>query len=349
MVLAAGRGERMRPLTAERAKPTLPVLGVPLLSRLVRHLAAEGIEALAVNAHHGAASIEAAIASAALPNVRLALFHERQQLMGSGGALDAPRGLLAESPCFLLHNADTLVRAPTAALLHALNHAPRDERRIGVLLARPGLTPGLEGAIVVDRDLMVDRVRGREALARETRPLASYLGVGLLRREVLDSVAPNTPSDLFGDVLLPWLRDGWRFAVVWYQGPWLEFTSPRSYLRNVVRAVIGARRDGSVPLPGGDAAIQPTDTGAAFLAEGASAHVGARLAGGVILEREAVVDRGAQLRDALLLPGAVVATGAHLQRVVVDAGVVVPSGSWQDGTLHQIDGRVSFTPFDESA
>ena len=342
MVLAAGRGERMQPLTNSRAKPALPVLGRTLVGRIVRHLSESGIRTLAVNAHHAPETIEAAMRASALAETRIELFVERQQLMGTGGALFAPRALLAETTHFLLHNADTLVRAPVAELYAAA----QGERRLGALLVRRGRTPGYAGAITVQNGLMVDVVRGEQQLAGSELPLATYLGVGVLRREVLQHVQGDAPSDLFGSVLMPWLRDGWTLAVVPYDGPWLEFTSPRSYLVNLRGALSAARRSGTVDLPGGAASALPHACGVSFCADQtATIDCGAQLDGAVVLESGARAERGSFLRDSLLMPNAIASAGAYLDGVVVDAGVQVPAGSFKHGCLvHDDSGNLRFVP-----
>ncbi len=346
MILAAGRGERMQPLTRRRAKPALPLLGSTLVGRIVRHLSQAGIRTLAVNAHHAPETIEAAVRANADTGARIELFVEREQLMGTGGALFAPRMLLGESSHFLLHNADTLVRAPVAELYAAA----QGERRLGALLVRSGPTAGYSGAITIQNGLMVDVIRGAEQIATATLPLATYLGVGILRRDVLQQVRGDIPSDLFGSVLMPWLHEGWKLAVVPYDGPWLEFTSPRSYLANLRRAVSAARKRGAVELPGGRVDVSAHRCGTTFCAdESAAIDCGAELDGAVMLESGAQAQRGSFVRDSLLMPQAVAAAGAYLDGVVVDAGVHVPPGNYKQGCLCLDDnGALSFTPFAEA-
>ena len=130
MVLAAGRGARMAPLTRHRAKPALPLLGVPLLARILRQLDGLGVQTIAVNVHHAPESV-ARVVEAAKVEAEVRLFRE-PVLMGSGGALAGPRDLLATGRCFALLNGDTLCHPPLAAMARVL-----DERRAaGVLLVR---------------------------------------------------------------------------------------------------------------------------------------------------------------------------------------------------------------------
>ncbi|RMG47598.1 MAG: NDP-sugar synthase [Acidobacteria bacterium] len=323
MVLAAGRGVRMRPLTDARAKPTLPVLGMSLLERIVRFLAAEGIRAVAVNAHHAAASVRACLDRCSDLPVQRELFVE-PELMGSGGAFVAPRSLLACSESFLVHNGDTLVRAPVEELAHA---AQRPDT-LGALLVRPGRVPGYRPVLV--RDGRVVGLSG-DAAAQVGEP-ATYLGVAVFRRAVLDAVPPDRPSELFGDVLLPLVARGMRLAAVPYRGPWLEFTSPPDYRRKLVRLVLESRERGSADLPGGPAPCRPVPEGCCFFGEGAVA-ADSRLAGGVVLERGARVI-GSSVSDSVLLEQAQVGPGSRLERAVVAAGSRVSPGTVVRDTVH---------------
>lgn len=339
MVLAAGRGERMRPLTAERAKPTLPVLGRPVLGRILHHLAGLGVRTFAVNAHHGRASIEEVLAAHAPESARVELFPE-ETLMGTGGALAAPAGLLGEEPLFLLHNGDTLADVPLETLAEAASRSGA----IGALLVRPGRRDPYRPVLV--KDGRFARLGGDDAAPGPGEEEATYLGIGVLRREVLERVPRDRPSDLFGDVLLPFLEEGRHLAVVRYEGPWLEFTSPEGYLGTLRRLVHGGRRARRVELPGGPAPVAPRDSGVLFAAAGAEVDVAAALHGAVVVERGARVRRGALVISSVILENAEVPWNVTLERVVVGPGVrLARSGCFRDGVLHRDGNTVCFTPF----
>ena len=341
MILAAGRGERMRPLTALRAKPALPVLGVPLVARILRHLARQGATDFAINAWHAPESIEAACAHAGLAPESVAYFPE-PELMGTGGALAAPAERLAAAPHFLLHNGDTLLAAPVAALVAAAATAS-----LGALLVRPGPDTRYNPVRVAG-----GRFLGLGMAHHGTETEATYLGVALLARALLDRVPRDRPSELFRDLLLPAIAEGGTLAVVPYGGPWIEFTSPGRYRAHCCSlALAGSAALGG--LVGGDAMVTSTGTphGARFvLAEGASVDPGAILDGGVVLEAGARIGRGASITGSVLLEGAEVAGGALLWQTVVMPGTRVPPGAaFRDGVVladgEDLPGPVRCVPF----
>jgi NDP-sugar pyrophosphorylase family protein len=325
MILAAGRGERMRPLTADRAKPALPVLGVPLVARILRHLAGQGVSEFSVNAWHAPESIGEACARAGLRRESVTLFPETE-LMGTGGALAAPAARLAAAPRFLLHNGDTLLAAPVAALLEGASSSS-----LGALLVRKGGDTRYSPVRVAN-----GRFLGLGMARDGSESEATYLGVALLARTVLERVPQGRPSELFHDILLPAIADGGTLAVVLYDGPWIEFTSPARYRAHCCSlALAGSAAIGG--LIGGEASVTRTGTpyGARFvLADGAGVDPGAVLDGGVVLEAGARAGRGASITGSVLLEGAEAAAGSMLWQTVVMPGTRVPSGAaFRDGVV----------------
>ena len=106
MVMAAGLGKRMRPLTASRPKPLIDVAGRSLLDRALDHVAAAGVEHAVVNAHYFADQIEAAVRARKTPT-RIDVSDERTLLLETGGGIVNALPLL-EGPAFYTINADNM-------------------------------------------------------------------------------------------------------------------------------------------------------------------------------------------------------------------------------------------------
>jgi len=105
MVLAAGFGKRMRPLTATRPKPLVEVGGVTLLDRALDRLAAAGVACAVVNVHYFAGQIEAHLAGRTAPKVTVS--DERAALLETGGGVAKALPLLAADPFYVI-NSDNL-------------------------------------------------------------------------------------------------------------------------------------------------------------------------------------------------------------------------------------------------
>lgn len=106
MVMAAGLGKRMRPLTATRPKPLIEVAGRSLLDRALDGVAAAGIEHAVVNTHYFADQIEAAVKTRKAPT-RIDLSDERTQLLETGGGITKALPLL-QGEAFYTINADNM-------------------------------------------------------------------------------------------------------------------------------------------------------------------------------------------------------------------------------------------------
>lgn len=110
MLFAAGRGERLRPLTDTTPKPLLPVAGVPLIERQIEALARGGVRDVVINLHHLGEQIEAHLGDGSRLGVRIRYSWEDRKLETGGGLLQA-LPLLGDGPIWLL-NGDVLMDLP---------------------------------------------------------------------------------------------------------------------------------------------------------------------------------------------------------------------------------------------
>lgn len=117
MVLAAGLGKRMRPLTATRPKPLVEVAGITLLDRALDHLAAAGVASAVVNVHYFAEQVEAHVAGRSAPAVTIS--DERGVLLETGGGVANALSLLDADPFYVV-NSDNLWVDGSIDTLHLL-------------------------------------------------------------------------------------------------------------------------------------------------------------------------------------------------------------------------------------
>lgn len=127
MVLAAGLGERMRPLTEKMPKPLVPVSGKPLIEHVLDKLESAGVQTAVVNVHYLADQIEKRLATRGKP--RIVFSDERAKLLGTGGGVVKALPLLGNEPFFHL-NSDSIwidgVRPNLQRLAAAFNPARMD-------------------------------------------------------------------------------------------------------------------------------------------------------------------------------------------------------------------------------
>lgn len=143
MVLAAGYGQRMRPLTLTRPKPLIEVAGKALIDYGFERLRAAGVETAVVNVHYLPEQIEAWAARQSMP--RIIISDERGEILDTGGGIAHALPLLGEAPFFVI-NSDSFWVDEGEPALDRLRAAWDDERMDCLLLLSPiARTVGYDG------------------------------------------------------------------------------------------------------------------------------------------------------------------------------------------------------------
>lgn len=219
MVLAAGLGKRMRPITATTPKPLVAVGGKPLIDFSLDRLAEAGIERVVVNVHHLADRIEAHLAKRASPAIVIS--DEREELLETGGALKKALPLLGAAP-FLVLNSDSLwIEGPQPNLRRFMDAWDPQRMDILLLVAATATSVGYDGR--GDFAMNADgRLRRRQE--REITPFV-YAGVSILKPEVL----AGTPDGPFSaNLLYDRALAAGRLYGLRLDGQWLHVGDPQS-------------------------------------------------------------------------------------------------------------------------
>jgi MurNAc alpha-1-phosphate uridylyltransferase len=137
MILGAGLGTRMRPLTDTMPKPLVPVGGKPLINHVLDRLAASGVETAVVNVHHFAEQIEQHLKPRRAP--KIVISDERDGLLGTGGGVVKALPLLGDAPFFHV-NSDTLWIDGVKSNLDRLGEAFDPAQMDALLLLAPTAT-----------------------------------------------------------------------------------------------------------------------------------------------------------------------------------------------------------------
>jgi MurNAc alpha-1-phosphate uridylyltransferase len=180
MVLAAGRGERMRPLTDRIPKPLISVAGKPLIDHVLDRLAAAGVERAVVNVHYLADLIERHLAGRKAP--RITISDERKELLDTGGGVVKALGELGGGPFFHV-NSDTLWIDGVQPNLQRLAEAFDPDSMDALLLLAPSISSiGYGGR--GDYSMAADGRLTRRA-EREVAPFV-YAGAAVFRPEMFE-------------------------------------------------------------------------------------------------------------------------------------------------------------------
>jgi len=211
MVLAAGLGTRMRPLTDKLPKPLVAVGGKPLINHVLDRLAAVEVETAVVNVHHLADQLEQHLQPRRTP--KIVISDERDAVLGTGGGVAKALPLLGPAPFFLV-NSDTLWIDGVKSNLERLAAAFRPGRMDALLLLAPTATSvGYSGR--GDFSMAPDgRLRRRNE--RDVVPFV-YAGIAILSPDLFKD-APSgafTLTELFDRAIEQERLFGLRLEGVW--------------------------------------------------------------------------------------------------------------------------------------
>lgn len=296
ILLAAGEGKRLRPLTDEVAKPAVPLLDVPLGSFGLAALTASAAPVL-VNGSHKTRELETALRS--VVPTGWDLFDEGADGYGTAGTVAALSDQIA--PEVIVFNGDLLTDLDVGALL-ATHRAAGAGITLAVREMNSGADLKLSGAQIkgfVDRRRTPDEAGGQ------------YLGVAVIAAEVATRIPRTRPLGLGESVFGPLAARGW-LAAHFHEGYALDVGTIERYVQASSDALHGLAPSPPVPYPG---RIIEVDGGRAYIGPGARAAEGS-LGDGAVVLRGAVVAEGARVERAVVWRDEVVMPGNEVRNAV---------------------------------
>jgi NDP-sugar pyrophosphorylase family protein len=287
MILAAGLGTRLRPLSELRPKPAMPVRGIPLVAYNLALLARHGVTEVAINLHHLPGQIQAAAERYCPPGVRLH-FSIEDRLLDTGGGIRRLAGFLRESDPSLLLAGDMVLDADLTALV--ARHRGQ-ANRVTMLLCEDSRAPSF-GTLGVDGEGRLRRIAQRLDLGGETRA-----GVWVWANAVSPRLFESMPDQEVSVFLHDWVG---RLAQAGASD---------------VRAVVATR---------GECLWEPVGTREEYLRvnleppplsyidpEAMAVAEGARFEPGLVVGGGAIVGEGTRLERAVVWDGEVVPAGTR--------------------------------------
>lgn len=217
MIMAAGMGNRMRPLTDKMPKPLVPFLGKPLIDHALDKLAAAGVSDVIVNLHYKAEMLEAHLKGRARPRIQFS--DERDRLLDTGGGLKKARPLLGEAPIFVM-NSDTVWAEGMSPILDRMKDFWDAEKMDALLMMAPAVTTIGECR---RGDFMMDGL-GRLTRRRETHVAPfMFAGVQIFHPRLLE----GAPEGVFStNILWDKAAEEGRLFGLRLDGVWMHVGTP---------------------------------------------------------------------------------------------------------------------------
>jgi NDP-sugar pyrophosphorylase family protein len=222
MILAAGLGTRLRPLTNVMPKPLLPVAGTPLIVWNLLLLKRHRFQEVIINLHHLGPMIEQALGDGARFGLRLQYSHEAV-ILGTGGGIKQVEAFFNGEP-FLVLNGDTLFELNLDALMAF--HRERDAAATLVLREDPEATRW--GLVEVGPDRQVKTITGRGLPPGADVEPRMFAGIHILHPRLLRAVPHGKESSII-DAYVRGLHEGERIVGYDLVGYWSDVGTPERY------------------------------------------------------------------------------------------------------------------------
>jgi NDP-sugar pyrophosphorylase family protein len=226
MILAAGLGTRLRPLTNRLPKPLVPVAGRPVIEYALMLLRAAGIRDIIINLHHLGDQVQALLGDGAAFGLHIR-YSVEETILDTGGGIKKAEPLLRDGP-FIVVNGDTIMDAPLGALIE--RHQTMDA--VATMLLRSAPDAERYGLIHVDEDQRVRSFLGTPPVpsAARWRPFM-FAGLHILDPRIFDAMPAGRPFGITRETYPLLVERGDRVFGFPYDGTWLTVDTPEALAR----------------------------------------------------------------------------------------------------------------------
>lgn len=292
-ILAAGYGERLRPITDHIPKPLLPVLGKPVLQSIIEKMLALDADKIGINVHYKKEIIGDWIKASPFGS-NIVLFPE-EPILDTGGALKNAAGFLIGGD-FLVHNADIISDIDLSALLEHHRHTGN----IATLAVHH--YPQFNNVVVDGKGLLKGIGRDHK-LADSSERLVAFTGLAAYSSDFLEFL-PGGISRVV-DAWLEASAAGRRVGTFDVTGcMWSDIGNPAAYAATVINAL---------KSNGDTAYIDPSSKGCR--------HSG--IGGNVVIEKGSILGKTSSLKNCIVLPGGQTEEGGSYENCIVGSGYII--------------------------
>jgi mannose-1-phosphate guanylyltransferase len=310
MVMAAGLGTRLRPLTYEVPKPVVPVVNRPVMEHILEHLQQHGFTEVISNLHWFPDTIRDRIGDGSSLGIDLTYSYE-EELLGTAGGVRNVADFFGDEP-FLVMAGDAL----TDIDLTALREAHERKGGIATLAVKRVTNVGEYGVVIAGSDGRIQGFQEKPDPDEALSDLASCM-IYALEREIFDYFPDRPVVDFALDVFPALLENDVPFHVHVIDQYWNDVGSLPEYLQGNLDALDGAvnvKAGGGLLDPAGDEeAIERGDPGVSapvLVGGGCDLDPSARLDGPLVIGDGCVIGPNARVKHSVLLPRAEVPPGA---------------------------------------
>ncbi len=286
MILAAGFGTRLFPLTIDRTKPAIPFLGKPLVGYVAEYVAKFGFKDVVVNLHHQPNSVKKALGDGEQFGVKIHYTTEEPKILGTAGALDNARHLL-EDATFLIVNGKIITDIDISKAIET--HKKSGALATMILKENPNFEKFTE--VLVENERIKgfgDGFPNRSNIQNPTSKIPlMFTGIHILEPRVFDYIPRGVYSDIVPTFYNPALKKDEKIAAHITNGNWFELSTIPRYLEISLAMMNGAN---------------------VFQGENCS------------------VSKNAEVKDSVIWDDVIIEDGARLVKTIIADGVRIKAG-----------------------
>ena len=243
MILAAGFGTRLFPLTIDRTKPAIPFLGKPLVGYVAEYLARFGFQDVVVNLHHQPESVKEALGDGAEYGVKIHYTIETPKILGTAGALDNARHLL-EDDTFLIANGKIITDIDITAAVET----HKKSGALATMILKPNTKREKFTEVLIENGFV-------KGFGDFTKPLTEgeikdteneiptplmFTGIHILEPRIFEYIPRGVYSDIVPTFYNPAIAKGERIAAHITDANWFELSTIPRYLDISLQMMNGA-------------------------------------------------------------------------------------------------------------
>lgn len=293
VILCAGYGERLRPLTNILPKPLFPILGHPLLDNIIYYLKKFGVNEICINTHWLAEKVAHHLGDGSGLGVKAHISYE-PQILGVGGGIGAMRDLLKDEELFIVHNGDILTNLD---LKPALDFHRKEHPLVTLILHNYKIFNN----VTISGDEIIDignQLYVRADLKPDSTKLA-FTGVAIMDPNILNFLPYKKPCSI-NQIYIELIKS--------QQGSLKEYISKTHYWKDIgtLGSYLDAHRDILVerinPLSVGNSVSQRSSIsrGSIYIGKGSIVSPLAKLTGFVSVGRNCVIEQGVELENCVV-------------------------------------------------
>lgn len=228
MILAAGFGTRLFPLTIDRTKPAIPFLGKPLVGYVAEYIAKFGFKDIIVNLHHQPESVKKALGDGSRFGVKISYTLEAPEILGTAGALDNARHLL-ENETFLIINGKIITDIDIAKAIET----HKKSGALATMILKPNARRERFTMVETEGDLITGfgdfPAPNNGGRTTDEIPLM-FTGIHILEPEVFEYIPRGVYSDIVPTFYRPAIAAGKKIVAHVTDGKWFELSTIPRYL-----------------------------------------------------------------------------------------------------------------------